>query len=111
MSSVGEVVRLWYLPPEIEPGSNRGSLPTQRLRRVTPELVEAAAAVLDAHRAEIESMPVSSIVAAIDAVVRAWSAKVPHSPYALALLEHGPALTGYSRAALEYALRPMLQAI
>jgi len=75
---------------------------------ITPALVRAASAALDAAAEQLAAMPVREIVAAIDRALACW--RKPDDPHRAALLEHGPALTGYSREALTYAIDELVPA-
>ncbi|HLZ72395.1 MAG TPA: acyl-CoA reductase [Dehalococcoidia bacterium] len=63
-------------------------------------------AALDGAAPRLRNMPVCEIVAAIDRALACW--REPGDPGRAALLEHGPALTGYSRETLAYAIDHML---
>src|SRR5205085_1752401 len=95
-------VRLWYLPTGIEADATATGEGCERLSNITPELVRETVQTLDAAAPAFASLSVRTIVAAIDAVVRAW--QEPQTPFRLALLDHGPALTRYSEAALRHAI-------
>ncbi len=75
---------------------------------ITPARVRAANAALDAAAGQLAAMPVQAIVAAIDRALACW--RQPGDSHRAALLDHGPALTGYSREALTYAIDELVPA-
>ncbi|HEY7296082.1 MAG TPA: acyl-CoA reductase, partial [Dehalococcoidia bacterium] len=80
----------------------------QQLTSIAPALVQAANVALDAAGERLAAIPADEIVAAIDRALACW--RDPGDPRRAALLEQGPALTGYSREALAYAIDRMLPA-
>ncbi len=74
----------------------------------TPNDVRAASARLDAAGAALARLPVEAIVDGIDAAVRRLQER--KGPLRTELLRDGPAQTGYSAAALAYAVDVMLNA-
>lgn len=99
-------VRLWHLPPATPQPPLVEEAGVVRPPAVTPELARVANAALDAAAPALAQLPVAQIVAAIDAAVRRW--QDANDPHRIALLQHGPALTGYGHAALTYAVDVML---
>ncbi|HEX8958898.1 MAG TPA: acyl-CoA reductase [Solirubrobacterales bacterium] len=104
----GETSKLWYLPPGVPEPPSTCTGGVARLDAVTPELVREAANALDAAVQPLAQLPLGEIIAAIDRVIGCWQA--PCDLDRLALLEHGPAITGYSEAALRHAVDTMLNA-
>ncbi len=106
MSRASPAVKLWYLPPSVQEPAFERDGGIARLASVTPELVREAVRSLDAAALALAQLPIETIIAAVDRAIRCWQA--PSEPERLALLEHGPALSGYSAGALRYAIDVML---
>jgi hypothetical protein len=91
----------WYLPETVS-GRRAPAAPNV----IDLDLVRRTVAALDAAAPVLEALPVATIVAAIDRTIARWLN--PDDRYRQRILAEGPAITGYSRAALEYALDVML---
>lgn len=106
MTSTVPSVRLWHLPNGVPDPPSTADGGVLRPAAIAPALVRAAGVALDAAAPALAGLPIAAIVAAIDTAIQRWQR--PGDPARAILLEHGPALTGYSRAALAHALDVML---
>lgn len=106
MNTTPGQLRLWYLPSGAPQTASLHDGCIERLAGCPAELVQGVAATLDRAAPPLSRLPVEQIIAAIDAVIDAWQEAT--NPCRAALLDYGPALTGYSRATLQYALDVML---